>query len=203
MPRVTEAHRTARRQQIIDAAYRCFARKGLSQTTMRDIYDEANLSAGAVYHYFDSKDAIIEASFEFDYERSLALFESAIIRDDPVKALHELLDFFFHGLESAATLGASQVNVQSWGEALVKPPLLETIRRVINNYLEALTKIVGKAQAAGDIDPALDPRAIGHMLLSLYYGLELQKALDNEIAIEPYAQAVKVLLFSTTPPHEP
>lgn len=203
MPRVTEAHRTARRQQIIDAAYRCFARKGLNQTTMRDIYDAAGLSAGAVYHYFDSKDAIIEASFEFDYERSLTLFEAAMLRDDPVKALHDLLDFFFQGLESAAALGASQVNVQSWGEALVKPPLLETIHRVINYYLEALTKIVGKAQAAGDIDPTLDPRAIGHMLLSLYYGLELQKALDNKIEVEPYAQAVKTLLFSITPPHAP
>ena len=86
MPKVTEAHSAARRQQIIDAAYRCFARKGFHQSTMRDIYAEANLSPGAVYHYFDSKDAIIQASFEFDYERSLALLESAVISDDPMKA---------------------------------------------------------------------------------------------------------------------
>ena len=77
MPKVTEAYSAARRQQIIDAAYRCFARKGFHQATMRDIYAEANLSAGAVYHYFDSKAAIIQASFEFDYERSLALFDAA------------------------------------------------------------------------------------------------------------------------------
>lgn len=200
MPRVTEAHKVARRQQIIDAAYRCFARKGLNQTTMRDIYDEAELSAGAVYHYFDSKDAIIEASFEFDYERSQALFESAIVRDDPVKAVHELLDFFFQGLESAAMLGAPQVNAQSWGEALVKPPLLNTIQRLLNSYLEALTKIISKAQAIGEIDQSLDPSAVGRMLLSLYYGLELQKALDNKVEIEPYVRAVKVLLFPIVPP---
>lgn len=200
MPRVTEAHKTARRQQIIDAAYRCFARKGLNQTTMRDIYDEAELSAGAVYHYFDSKDAIIEASFEFDYERSQALFESAIVRDDPVKALHELLDFFFQGLESAVMLGAHQVNVQSWGEALIKPPLLDTIHRLLNSYLEALTRIISNAQAIGEIDQSLDPSAIGRMLLSLYYGLELQKALDNKVEIEPYVRAVKALLFPIVPP---
>lgn len=200
MPRVTEAHKVARRQQIIDAAYRCFARKGLNQTTMRDIYDEAELSAGAVYHYFDSKDAIIEASFEFDYERSQALFESATVRDDPVKAVHELLDFFFQGLESAAMLGAPQVNVQSWGEALVKPPLLNTIQRLLNSYLEALTKIISKAQAIGEIDQSLDPSAVGRMLLSLYYGLELQKALDNKVEIEPYVRAVKALLLPIVPP---
>lgn len=199
MPKVSEAYRAARRQQIIDAAYRCFARKGLNQTTMRDIYEEADLSAGAVYNYFESKDAIIESSFEFDYERSLALFESAVNRDDSVQALHELLDFFFQGLASAAALGAPRVHVQSWGEALAKPPLLETIRRVFNSYREALTNIVRKAQAAGEVDPALDPAAIGQMLLSLYYGLELQKALDDEIQIEPYARAVKALLFSPPP----
>ncbi len=200
MPKVTEAHSAARRQQIIDAAYRCFARKGFHQATMRDIYAEANLSPGAVYHYFDSKDAIIQASFEFDYERSLALFDAALLRDDPLQALHELVGFFFQGLEGAAALGASRVNVQGWGEALVNPPLLETVRRVLNNYLDALTQLIRKAQTAGQIDPSLDPQAVGRILLSLYYGLELQKALDSAISFEPYTRAIKTLLFPSTKP---
>lgn len=196
MPKVTEAHSAARRQQIIDAAYRCFARKGFHQTTMREIYAEAQLSPGAIYHYFDSKDAIIQASFEFDYERSLGLFAAALERADPLQALHDLLDFFFQGLESAAALGAPRVNVQSWGEALVNPPLLETIQRTRASYLDALTELIRKAQTAGQLDPALEPQAVGRMLLSLYYGLELQKALDSTVAIEPYASAIKRLLFS-------
>ena len=48
MPKVSEEHALARRQQIIDDAYRCFARKGFRQTTMREIYAEAALSPGAV-----------------------------------------------------------------------------------------------------------------------------------------------------------
>ena len=198
MPKVTEAHSAARRQQIIDAAYRCFARKGFHQATMRDIYAEANLSPGAVYHYFDSKDAIIQASFEFDYERSLALFAAALMRDDPLQALHELLDFFFQGLEGATALGAPRVNVQGWGEALVNPPLLETMRRVLSNCLDTLTQLIRKAQAAGQLDPTLDPQAVGQVILSLYYGLELQMALDSAVALEPYARAIKTLLFSST-----
>jgi AcrR family transcriptional regulator len=195
MPKVTEAHSAARRQQIIDAAYRCFARKGFHQATMRDIYAEANLSPGAVYHYFDSKDAIIQASFEFDYGRSRTLFDAAIASDDPLKALHELLDFFFRGVEGAAALGAPRVNVQGWGEALVNPALLETIRRVLDDSLEALSQIIRRAQELGQIDKSLDPRSVGRMLLSLYYGLELQKALDSEIEIDTYAAAIKTLLL--------
>lgn len=196
MPKVTEMHSAARRQQIIDAAYRCFARKGFHQTTMRDIYGEANLSPGAVYHYFDSKDAIIQASFEFDYERSRELFDAAIASDDPMQALRDLIAFFFHGLDEAAALGAGQVNVQGWGEALVNPPLLAARRSLVDGYVEDLAQIVRKAQAAGQIDPALDPRSAGRVLLSLYYGLELQKALDSEVVVESYAAAVKSLLFA-------
>jgi AcrR family transcriptional regulator len=198
MPKVTEAHSAARRQQIIDAAYRCFARKGFHQATLRDIYAEANLSPGAVYHYFDSKDAIIQASFEFDFQRSRALFDAAIASDDPLKALHELLDFFFRGLESAAALGAPRVNVQGWGEALVNPVLLETIRRVLDDSLEALSEIIRRAQELGQIDTSLDPRSVGRMLLSLYYGLELQKALDSEVEIDTYVAAIKTLLLSAS-----
>lgn len=199
MPKVTEAHSAARRQQIIDAAYRCFARKGFHQATMRDIYEEARLSPGAVYHYFPSKDAIIQASFEFDYQRSLAVFEAATASADPLSALTELIVFFFHGLEGATELGAGRVNVQGWGEALVNPPLHESLQRVMEQYLAALTQLVRRAQALGQLDPSFDPQALGRILLSLYYGLELQTALDPHVVIAPYAAAVTALLRSASP----
>jgi AcrR family transcriptional regulator len=198
MPKVTEAHSAARRQQIIDAAYRCFARKGFHQATMRDIYEEAKLSPGAVYHYFPSKDAIIQASFEFDYDRSLTLFAAATASDDPMNALTELIAFFFRGLDSAAELGAGRVNVQGWGEALVNPPLRETIQRVLTHYLDALTQIVRRAQAMGQLDSSLDPLALGRILLALYYGLELQKAIDPAVAVAPCVAAVTALLRAAT-----
>jgi AcrR family transcriptional regulator len=194
MPKVTQEHALARRQQIIDAAYRCFARRGFHQTTMRDIYEEAELSPGAVYHYFESKHDIIAASFDFDYQRSLSLFDAAKASDDPVSALNDLLSFLFDGLKGAAALGASRVNVQGWGEALVNPSLLETVRRVLNIYRDATTQIIRRAQAVGQIDRALDPAALANALISLYYGLELQLALEPELDADRYSAAVKALL---------
>jgi AcrR family transcriptional regulator len=199
MPKVSEQHAEARRQQIIDAAYRCFARKGFHQATMRDIYEEANLSPGAVYHYFDSKDDIIQASFDFDHRRSSDLFSAAITTTDPMKAIEDLLDFFLHGLKAAAALGASRVNVQGWGEALVNPRLHETIHRVIRSYADALSQIIRKAQDAGQIDSSLDPASVSQLLLSLYYGLELQIALDPDIDVDKYLAAAKNLIRSASP----
>lgn len=198
MPRVSEEHSVARRQQIIDAAYRCFARKGFHQATMRDIYEEAGLSPGAVYHYFNSKDEIIQASFDFDYQRSTARFDEAIASDDPMKALEELLGFFLHGLKGAAALGANRVNVQGWGEALINPRLRETIQRVMENYLDALSQIIHKGQDAGQIDRSLDPSSVSRLLMSIYYGLELQLAIDPEIDVEKYLAAATTLLRASS-----
>jgi AcrR family transcriptional regulator len=197
MPKVSEKHTEARKQQIIDAAYRCIARKGFHLATMRDIYEEAELSPGAVYHYFGSKDEIIQASFDFDYHRSLDRFNAARESDDPLQALGDLFDFLARGLAEAAALGASRVNVQGWGEALVNPALHETIHRVLNNYLDAVSDIFRRAQDLGQLDPSLDPTSAGRLMLSLYYGLELQKALDPEVDVSGYVAAVKALVLST------
>jgi AcrR family transcriptional regulator len=200
MPKVTEEHSQARRRQIIDAAYRCFARKGFHQTTMRDIYEEAGLSPGAVYHYFEGKHEIIAASFDFDYERSVALFEAARESQDPLGALSNLLSFLFRGLKDATAFGAGRVNVQGWGEALVNPSLLETVRRVLSIYRDVTTQIIRRAQATGQIDAALDPAAFGNTLISLYYGLELQLALDPALDVDAYAAAVRALLKPVAQP---
>lgn len=194
MPKVTQEHSEARRRQIIDAAYQCFARKGFHQTSMRDIYRQAGLSPGAVYHYFDSKDAIIQASFEFDYERSRQLFEAAAASHDPLKALAELMDFFFQGLKGAAELGAGRVNVQGWGEALVNPTLGEPLKRFLAYYQDSVALLIRRAQDAGQLSPELDAMALGQVVLSLYYGLELQKSLNPDLEVDLYAAAAQALL---------
>jgi hypothetical protein len=61
-----------------------------------------------------------------------------------------------------------------------------------------LAQIIRRAQEVGQIDPSLDPRSVGRMVLSLYYGLELQKALDSEVEVATYAAAIKTLLLSAS-----
>ena len=64
MARVTEAHVEARRNQILDAAWSCFAKRGFHQTTMQDIATDAGISAGAIYRYYASKEAVLAAITE-------------------------------------------------------------------------------------------------------------------------------------------
>src|SRR5580698_1667629 len=61
MPKVSQQYRDARRDQILNAARRCFLRDGFHGTSMQDLFAEAGLSSGAVYRYFASKDDLIIA----------------------------------------------------------------------------------------------------------------------------------------------
>src|SRR5262249_8602314 len=61
MPKVTQQHMDARRAQILDAARRCFLRDGFHSASMQDLFAEAQLSAGAVYRHFTSKDEMTVA----------------------------------------------------------------------------------------------------------------------------------------------
>lgn len=194
MPKVPEAYSEARRQQIIDAAYRCFSRKGFHLATMRDIYEEAGLSAGAVYHYFRSKDEIIEASVKYDHERSLPVFADALNDPDPLAALDTLIAFFYAGLESAAEIGANRVNIQGWGEALINPRLLAPLQESFNLYRELLASLIRKAQATGAVPSQVDPEATGEVIISSYLGLYLQKAWNPRLDVGRYQAAMQELL---------
>ena len=66
MPKLKPEVQTARREHILDAAERCFARAGFHRTTMHDICKEAGVSPGALYVYFDSKEALIAGISERD-----------------------------------------------------------------------------------------------------------------------------------------
>jgi AcrR family transcriptional regulator len=52
-----------KRRVILDAAVRVFARRGFNQCRVSDIADEAGVAYGLVYHYFRSKDAVLDELF--------------------------------------------------------------------------------------------------------------------------------------------
>ncbi len=52
-----------KRRQILDAAIRVFARQGFHATRVSDIADEAGVAYGLVYHYFRSKDEVLNELF--------------------------------------------------------------------------------------------------------------------------------------------
>src|SRR5437764_7014042 len=61
-----------KRQQILSAAVRVFAAQGYEATRVGDIAKEAGVAYGLVYHYYKSKEAVLEAVFREAWGRLLA-----------------------------------------------------------------------------------------------------------------------------------
>ena len=194
MPRVTEEHLEARRRQILDAAVACFAREGFHRTTIPDIAREAGLSAGAMYRYFESKDELIEAIADERHARERALLERAREASDPGEALAALAGDFFGLLQDPDERLRRRVGIQVWAEALRNPAILALVRRGTGQPLAELVRIVREAQRRRELPTALDPTAAARVMLSVFYGLVLQQAWDEEVDVEAYLDSVRAII---------
>lgn len=66
MPQVSDDYIKNRKKMIVQAAFRVFSKKGYSSTSMKDIMEEANISRGGLYAYFENIDAIFIAVLIYD-----------------------------------------------------------------------------------------------------------------------------------------
>jgi AcrR family transcriptional regulator len=89
--RPDETKSEATRRHLLDKALALFQKKGVEQTTMRDIAKAAGLSLGAAYYYFPSKEALVFAYYEDNQARNE---ERAQVLTG---TLRERLGALFHG----------------------------------------------------------------------------------------------------------
>src|SRR5690349_6740556 len=177
MPRVTEAHLAARRQQILDAARVCFARSGFHTTSMQDVIKEAELSVGAVYRYFDSKEALIEAVAEQVVGLIVGELDSMIV-SKPLPPLLDVMDRVLGVVESqTGPNGAARMALQVWGEALRNPRLRDLVAGVYQTIRARFVQLARQAQDEGQLPPGADPEEAGLVLFGLVPGFILQLVL--------------------------
>ena len=198
MPKVSAAHRDARRQQILDAAVACFAREGFHRTTMHDIVRESQLSPGAIYRYFAGKDAIIDAIGADRHALEIALIAAAGEAGDLRQVLRRLTRGFFALLRDPVERRRRRVAVQIWAEALRNPRLLRQVRGGVDRPRALLTALLRKGQASGALSPALSPDAVARVMIALFQGFILQQAWDPRVAVEPYLAAIDAVVDGLT-----
>ncbi|WP_426519975.1 TetR/AcrR family transcriptional regulator [Diaminobutyricibacter sp. McL0618] len=127
MPKVTDAHREARRHEIATAALRCFARKGFAATSMADIIAESGLSAGAIYGHYKSKDELITLAIMEVLDLRFGELEFAQTQT-PMPSPGEMVRVVMSGLQHE--VGELSILVQIWAHAAVEPGVKSTLARV-------------------------------------------------------------------------
>jgi TetR/AcrR family fatty acid metabolism transcriptional regulator len=72
-----------KRRQLLEAAVRVFARKGFHASRVGDIAEEAGVAHGLLYHYFESKDQVLEAVFRENWSVLQARVAAVEATDEP------------------------------------------------------------------------------------------------------------------------
>jgi len=72
-----------KRRLILDAAVRVFARNGFHGSRVGDIAEEAGVAHGLLYHYFSSKDEVLQTVFRENWSELLQRFEQVAASDEP------------------------------------------------------------------------------------------------------------------------
>ncbi len=193
MPRVSDDHLAARRRQILDAARRCFRTKGLHNTTMQDLIQEADLSVGAVYRYFKSKTDIVAA-----------IAEEIVGRLDPVlgpghpgrpPTLRDGMEHLLRLIDKElGPDGVFPVTLQVWGAATTDPALAAIVRDRYTEIRSRLRALAAAARENGELPPDADPDAVAATLLSLASGYALQRTLTGSPDLDTYLDGVRVLV---------
>lgn len=195
MARVTNEHIEARKNQILDAAWTCFARSGYHRTTMQDIATEAGISAGAIYRYFDGKEAVLAAINQRSQELGRALVANAAGDDgDPIRSIAiigEAMMRFFHDPEFETI---ARINIEIWPEILRHDELRKGIGEEMRFWRHTVTKIVTNARDRGDLRPDVNPEALAQILMCAWEGMRHYRTVDKEFRPEAIIELFRSLL---------
>ena len=193
MPKVSEAHLEARRNQILEAAALCFSRDGFQATTIQAICDEAELSTGAVYRYFNSKDEIIAAIAEMGRQTTQHILEKARVADNANLSLAQMMAASLEVVHSPETDMSNRLSLLLWGEALRVPRISELLVEALANLAQPFRAEVQQGQQRGEVSHSLDPAAVSRVLVALNIGFTVLAAVDPQ-PHSASAEAISALL---------
>ncbi len=194
MPRLTDAHFEARRRQILEATFRCLAEKGYSRMTMREIAAEAGIGVGTLYLYFKSKDEIVRALGDEARVRTDAHLAEQFPDGGPIELLNSIFGSVISGLDEPGQRESFRVDVQVWAEALHHESLRELFRSNLAARIGQVSTLIVAAQKEGSLPEKADPERLARIFMAILMGLELQKAMEPDYAMQSLVDSMRALL---------
>ncbi|WP_328540504.1 TetR/AcrR family transcriptional regulator [Streptomyces sp. NBC_00344] len=193
MPKVTQQYLDARREQILNAARRCFLRDGFHATSMQDLFAESGLSSGAVYRYFAGKDEMVLAIAEENMRDVLATMHAVAIREPGRSVGAAMADALEIIRAKSAGGGFGGLAVLVWAEALRNPSLARRLDDLLAQMRADLAEVVREHQNAGGLPQDVTADAVATTLICILPGYILQLAVIGASAVEAVPDAVRAL----------
>jgi AcrR family transcriptional regulator len=142
-----------KRRLILQAAVRVFARKGFHESRVGDIAEEAGVAHGLLYHYFESKDELLETIFHDTWTELLAAMRE--VEESGAPAREQLR-------------GVAAILLRSWRRdpdlvrvlvrEVARSPYLQERLGEVGEAFAAIQRMIERGQSEGDFRSGLDAR---------------------------------------------
>jgi AcrR family transcriptional regulator len=164
----------AKREEILTAALDVIARNGYRRTSVRELADAVGLSQAGLLHYFSSKEELFQEILRKRDEVDAQAFEG--LNETPMEG------FFAVIRHNSEVPGLVQLYAQVSTEAGDPDhPAHEFFAERYEQFRAMFSQLLRDEQAAGRIDPGIDPERLANLVLAAADGLQTQWMLDPSI----------------------
>lgn len=167
---VNEQDYAMKRAEILDVAQRLIYTKGYEQMSIQDILDILHISKGAFYHYFDSKQALLEALIERMLEAAIKIL-TPIVEDPKLPALEKMYQYFNTAAQWKTARKEFMIELlRIWytdNNALVRQKLYSA---TVKQVAPAFSEIVRQGIREGIFSPAY-PDYVSELIFSLWHNM--------------------------------
>lgn len=168
--------RKAREEAVLQAAMQLFAEKGVRQTTMKDICTRADISPGALYRYFASKEDIILAIADLDARDVDQLIAAIEAGNDLVTTLQDWSDKLIAWQTDELS---ARLRVEFAAESLRNPDVGAAFQGADDHLRAALEAAITRDLKRGRIVSGFEAKTLAFLLQSLMDGIAARTALTD------------------------
>jgi TetR/AcrR family transcriptional repressor of uid operon len=189
-----------RRDHIAAAAERAFVRYGFHAATMQQVAEEAGMSAGNLYRYFPSKEAIVEELCARDQAERAEVFAQVTGGGDIRSAMETALREHLLGRPPEK----ARMIVEIWAESGRNPRVAAFTRALDEDIVAGIERLIEVAKASGAAAPSLDAKFAAKVVFTLVGGLfkrlALEPAFDRESEAAMTLGVLRALFAGTLAP---
>lgn len=190
-----QARAQATRQRIVAAAVSLFSERGYGDTGLADIQLRADVTKGAFYYHFDSKEAVAAAVIE-DFRSKLRTAFRTIVDPPAPPGLAQVIRGTFavaRLMQSDDTVRVGNQLAQALGQVSDAGP------RILRETTEAFVEVLQKAAAAGDLRDDVNPDDVGEAIWVCVLGCQFLSAAIGDDLVARLSRAWTVMLRGVVP----
>jgi AcrR family transcriptional regulator len=181
MSTASPKHTKDRHQEILDAAARVITERGLAETRISDIAEQAGVSPGLILYYFDSKDRLLAEALTFANDQFYLRTSREIRRLPSAKdQLRRLVDLSVPGyLQEFGRLDEWALWIEVWVRALRDPEMAKDREVLDERWRSQIAEIVRAGRQTGEFSSTEDPDELALRIASLIDGLAIQVVMND------------------------